>query len=305
MKPERSGAERTTTKPSPIRQGVYLSVDLEDLSHDMVIRVNRKAGAEIRADALWKSYERFEEMRRRYFDGIATTFFTTGVVAAAAPDLVRRIASDGHEIACHYNLHVSFRDDSPEIAARELDIAVSALAAASGKAIEGFRAPMFSLQHCDYAHWEVVAGRFKYDSSLLVDVGNAVSVDEARQTERRFGLKILPVASGRLLGGCIRVKAGGTYLRVMPTRWLSKILENTVNAGQPAIVYVHPYDFELDAPYWVSMKRLIAASTTSGIAWWIRQLQWSRFGNGTARRKLAALLTRFRHQGTLGHASSQ
>ena len=58
-------------------------------------------------DPLWKSYEKIQNLSNNFFNGKKITFFTTGVVARKAPDLLAKISKDGHEIGCHYNFHDS------------------------------------------------------------------------------------------------------------------------------------------------------------------------------------------------------
>ena len=50
------------------------------------------------------------------FSNSKVTFFTTGTVARLAPDLLKQISNDGHEIASHYNYHdLMFKQSNNEI----------------------------------------------------------------------------------------------------------------------------------------------------------------------------------------------
>src|SRR6202012_988447 len=100
--------------------------------------------------------------------GSTATFFILGWVAERYPTLVRRMAEAGHEIACHSNAHQQvfrltpdqFRDDS--LRAKDL------LEQASGVAVEGYRAPSFSIVRESMWGLEVLAKLgFRYDSSIF------------------------------------------------------------------------------------------------------------------------------------------
>ena len=67
-------------------------------------------------------------------------------LAEKCPDIVARIAADGHEIACHYFWHDPCRLDPPELFEANLRRAIDALETASGQKTLGFRAPRFSLR---------------------------------------------------------------------------------------------------------------------------------------------------------------
>ena len=74
-------------------------------------------------------------------------------MAEKCPDIVARIAADGHEIACHYFWHDPCRLDPPDLFEANLRRAIDALEAASGQKTLGFRAPRFSLKPEDQAHF--------------------------------------------------------------------------------------------------------------------------------------------------------
>src|ERR1700678_2657395 len=95
------------------------------------------------------------------------TFFILGWVAARFPDLVREIARRGHEAACHSYWHrpvfkltrEEFRDDTRR--AKDL------IEAAAGAAVDGYRAPSFSVTRDSWWALEILAELgFRYDSSV-------------------------------------------------------------------------------------------------------------------------------------------
>lgn len=87
--------------------------------------------------------------------GVRATFFTTAVFAQAYPGLVRRIVSEGHELASHSFAHGKFQKG---------DYARSkqALEALSGVVVNGYRSPRMAGVDTQ----ELAAAGYQYDSSI-------------------------------------------------------------------------------------------------------------------------------------------
>lgn len=97
--------------------------------------------------------------------GIKGTFFVPGFTAESYPDVVRRIADAGHEIAHHGYLHEPMQGIDAATEASYLDRGLDALHKVAGVRPVGYRAPWWEL------NWQspaLLADRgFLYDSSLL------------------------------------------------------------------------------------------------------------------------------------------
>ncbi|MFE4082586.1 polysaccharide deacetylase [Paenarthrobacter sp. YIM B13468] len=93
------------------------------------------------------------------------TFFIPGFTAESYPEVVRRIADGGHEIAHHGYLHEPMQGIDAATEASYLDRGLEALANVAGVRPVGYRAPWWEL------NWQspaLLADRgFLYDSSLL------------------------------------------------------------------------------------------------------------------------------------------
>lgn len=97
--------------------------------------------------------------------GVRSTFFVPGWVAERHPDLVRRIAAQGHEIGCHGYLHESVRELSADEEEAVLTRAVAPLTALTGAAPAGYRAPRWELSPRTL---DLVAARgFRYSSNFM------------------------------------------------------------------------------------------------------------------------------------------
>ncbi|MDX6431797.1 MAG: cytosine/creatinine deaminase [Streptosporangiaceae bacterium] len=96
---------------------------------------------------------------------LRATFFVPGYSAERYPELVRRIAGAGHEIAHHGYLHEAVRGMSPADEAAMLDRGLEALERVTGLRPTGYRAPMWETT---YATAGLLLDRgFEYDSSLM------------------------------------------------------------------------------------------------------------------------------------------
>jgi cytosine deaminase len=96
---------------------------------------------------------------------LQATFFVPGYTAERYPELVRRIADGGHEIAHHGYLHEAVRGMSPADEAAMLDRGLEALERVTGLRPTGYRAPMWETT---YATAGLLLDRgFAYDSSLM------------------------------------------------------------------------------------------------------------------------------------------
>ena len=146
----------------------WLSIDFEDIAHDFKREFSIPQDGSLREGALRRAYAAIETFCQDHLNGARLTFFTTGIVAEKCPDIVARIAADGHEIACHYFWHDPCRLDPPELFEANLRRAIDALEAASGQKTLGFRAPRFSLRAEDRAHFAALERHLTYDSSLTV-----------------------------------------------------------------------------------------------------------------------------------------
>lgn len=74
-------------------------------------------------------------------EGVKATFFLIGRRAAEAPDLVRRIAAEGHDLGNHTWSHRSLWLCGPHETEREIRRGHEAIAAAAGSAPRFFRPP--------------------------------------------------------------------------------------------------------------------------------------------------------------------
>jgi polysaccharide deacetylase family protein (PEP-CTERM system associated) len=186
--------------------------------------------------------------------GVRATFFVLGWVAERHPDLVRRIAARGHELASHGYAHRLVYDQTPAAFRQDVRRAKQILEDASGCAIGGYRAPSYSITPRSLWALDILIEEgYWYDASIFPirhdRYGIPVSPREPFPIERESGALMEVPGSTVRVGPVNLPVAGGGYFRILPywwTRWgISRL--NDVD-GQAAVFYLHPWEIDADQP---------------------------------------------------------
>lgn len=190
----------------------------------------------------------------------SATFFILGWVAERFPALVQEIAAEGHEIATHGYWHELVYRQTPEEFARDLEESLQAINQVLGDfTVIGYRAPTFSITEKSLWALDILRKQgIKYDSSIFpVSIHDNYGISQAN----RFASKVkedlweFPVSTIKLSKHNLPV-AGGGYFRLFPlnvTRWAI----NRINdEGQPAVIYLHPWEFDPGQPRFTNASRL-------------------------------------------------
>ena len=234
---------------TPVING--LSVDIEDW-----FQVGAFENCIARAD--WDGLERRVEANTdrvmALFDraGAKGTFFTLGWVAERAPALIKRIVAGGHELASHgYDHKRVFLMDADEFAA-DLAKTRAILQDISGVAVTGYRAPSFSIdQRTPWAHAALAQAGYAYSSSVAPvrhdHYGWAASPRFAWKPVDGAPLIELPVTTAEL-GGRRMAAGGGGFFRMLPYRFSAWAVRQVNAAGQPAMLYFHPWEIDPGQP---------------------------------------------------------
>jgi polysaccharide deacetylase family protein (PEP-CTERM system associated) len=187
------------------------------------------------------------------------TFFVLGWVADRHPTLVREIADRGHEIASHGYWHRLVYRQTPGEFREDVSQSREAIErACPGVSVEGYRAPTFSITDASRWAWSILTELgFRYDSSVfptsLHDRYGISSADRFAHTVVP-GLVECPLSVYRRCGVNLPV-AGGGYFRLYPL-WLTRHAIASINAsGQPANVYLHPWEFDPWQPRVPGLRR--------------------------------------------------
>lgn len=187
--------------------------------------------------------------------GVMGTFFILGWVAERYPEVVRGIASRGHEIACHGYGHDLLTRMTPEEIRADLARSRAVLQDLAGVPVKGYRAPNFSITPVLYDLLQ--AEGFEYDSSHFPFAfhdryGTADGVPYRNVAggilkEERTGIYEIPIsmletAVGRIPWG------GGAYFRFIPSRVYNYGVRRILRKSGYFIFYIHSWEFDPEQP---------------------------------------------------------
>jgi polysaccharide deacetylase family protein (PEP-CTERM system associated) len=227
-----------------------LTVDVEDWYHSILA-----------IDPVdWPKYEdRVELATERLLAcladcGARATFFVLGHVAEMHPDLVPKIAAAGHEIACHGYSHRLVYTLTPDEFRADLRRSLEILRSQADCPIRGYRAAYWSItRRCSWALDIIAEEGLDYDSSIYPTATSLYGIPEAPTEPYRLstpeGRQLLEFPPSVLRFPIRNIPfAGGIYLRLLPYLFVRKALQHFTRRGQPALVYIHPPEFDPGKP---------------------------------------------------------
>ncbi len=178
------------------------------------------------------------------------TWFVLGEVADVYPQLVRRIAGEGHELGVHgwhhHKIHQLDQQDYRLSMAR----AKSLLEDLSGNPVRGYRAVAMSISHSTWWAYEVLAELgFAYSSSVFPFRGSRYGLPGAPVGPYVVSTPhhgpVLEIPFSVVTIGPMRLPAlGGGYLRHFPLIYTRYSLSALERRGRRAVVYLHPYELQ-------------------------------------------------------------
>ena len=180
---------------------------------------------------------------------IKGTFFVQGMVAETFPDLIASLAAEGHEVQSHGYSHRPLHAMNARELRDELERGKKTVEDAAGAAVTAFRAQDFSIMASNlWALETVVDLGFDVDSSIFPmrarHYGIADWPLEPHRVVTKAGAGILEIPVAIWTIGSTRVPvAGGGYFRALPRRVIERGIRAMNDAGRPAVVYCHPYEF--------------------------------------------------------------
>lgn len=183
---------------------------------------------------------------------VQATFFVLGWVADRFPHLVQQIAAGGHEIGTHGYWHRLVYEQTAHEFAQDLQDSLEAIWRAVPDAeILGYRAPAFSITNQSLWALDILrAAGLSYDSSIcptgLHDRYGIAGAKRFRHCHAN-GLWEFPMSTLRLGRQNIPV-AGGGYFRLYPLSLTRHAIRRLNHQGQPAVIYLHPWEFDPRQP---------------------------------------------------------
>jgi polysaccharide deacetylase family protein (PEP-CTERM system associated) len=214
------------------------------------------------------------------------TFFTLGWIAERYPDLLRRIADSGHELASHGFSHGRASEQSPAQFLADIRLAKAIIEDIAGTEVRGYRAPSFSIGRSNRWAFDAIAeAGYRYSSSVYPIRHDHYGVPDAPRFAHEVcpGLLEIPVATVRVFDTNWPAGGGG-YFRLLPyalTKWSIRRI-NAVDL-RPAVFYFHPWELDPEQPrvpgpgpktrfrHYVNLHR-----TAPRIARLLRDFRWTR-----------------------------
>ncbi|MDK3019093.1 polysaccharide deacetylase family protein [Pseudodonghicola flavimaris] len=249
------------------RPVTILTVDLEDWFHVLDNEATR-------GEVQWRRFAtRLPEATAALLaqfsrHGVQATFFVLGWVAARYPEVVATVAGEGHEIACHSDMHQLVYEQTPQAFRADLAAAVKHIEAATGIRPTAYRAPGFSITRATPWAFDVLADLgFDTDCSIFPAprahggfAGYGAGGPAMLRTPSGRRLRELPINYARVLGQPL-VYGGGGYFRLVPGavgRWL-------VRRQAYNMTYFHLRDFDSGQPMIPGLSRVRRFKSYVGI----------------------------------------
>lgn len=231
-----------------------MTIDVEDYFHV-------SAFASSIQPAQWDSYAcRVEANTGKLLglfndSGVKATFFVLGWVAERYPSLVRSIAAEGHEIACHGYSHRLVYDQTPAEFRAETDRSKKVLEDLVQTPVLGYRAASYSITTKSLWALDILVELgFGYDSSIFPVRHDRYGIPGGSREPYRLrtpsgkSLIEFPLTTVELARYRLPVSGGG-YFRLFPY-FLTKMALASVNRRErrPFIFYLHPWEVDPDQP---------------------------------------------------------
>ncbi len=177
---------------------------------------------------------------------VHATFFCLGRIAEEMPKIIREIAGNGHEIACHSYEHIRIVSSANKSEFRDkLASAKHRLEDVSGKRVYGFRAPDFSITASSIWALDILKEvGFLYDSSIYpIGCHDVYGIKKINPFINKLsnGLAEFPLSTIGLFGKRFPFGGGG-YFRIYPLFFTQYCISKINKLGHPCMFYIHPYE---------------------------------------------------------------
>lgn len=206
--------------------------------------------------------------------GVRGTCFFLGWVAERNPGMVREAMARGHEVASHGYAHDLIYEMSPKAFLGDVRRAKSVLEDITGKAVDGYRAPGFSVtEEIPWFFEKLVEAGYRYSSSVFPAsrqhgglskfAAAPCVVDTPRGSILEFPIPVATVFGRQM---CF---FGGGYLRLFPYGLIKRMGRQVLAEGRPLVFYIHPREIDpshprLEMPLSRRFKSYVGLDTTVG-----------------------------------------
>jgi peptidoglycan-N-acetylglucosamine deacetylase len=209
---------------------------------------------------------------------LKATFFCLGWVAERNPQLVKRIANSGHELAAHSYLHRKVGTLTEKEFFEDTSRSINILEDITGNKITAFRAPGFSLTDNTKWAFEILHKLgITEDSSLKSGyhfANNSIPNEPFLIQGDNFSIKEFPTRTYSFFGNKI-IYSGSGYFRLFSYQFIKKRFQSS----EYEMSYFHPRDFDSNVHTYHNGHPFL-------------QLRY-RLGTSSSKKKMGQLLTDF------------
>jgi polysaccharide deacetylase family protein (PEP-CTERM system associated) len=221
------------------------------------------------------------------------TFFILGMLARHRPDLVKKIAAEGHEIGLHGQYHINMRKLNRQQAYNDINESKKLVTDIIGGPVYGYRAPYFSIDETNLYVLEVLTELgLMYDSSIFpiklkrYGIANFNKEDALYKLNNGKEIVELPLSVAPFNGKDIPI-AGGGYMRAFPKFFLNRMFRKLDESQKNVMLYMHPYEFDTK---WIDCStNYPEGKNYSSAKTFLINLRWNLFRR-TIRNKIQSLL---------------
>ncbi|MFQ5686364.1 MAG: XrtA system polysaccharide deacetylase [Candidatus Scalindua sp.] len=183
---------------------------------------------------------------------ISATFFVLGWIAERNPEIVRRIAESGHEIASHGYSHVRITQQTPKEFQEDIVKTKNILENICGIQVKGYRAASFSIDSENHwAHAELEQAEYQYSSSIYPVRHDLYGIPDApRFPYKPVGRNLYEIPISTIQWMKHRIPCGGGgYFRLYPYLFSRFMISHVNNKeSMPCIFYFHPWELDVNQP---------------------------------------------------------
>lgn len=241
-----------------------LTIDVEDYFHVAALAQSISTS---QWDSLECRVEKNTDKLLQLFDdqNVNATFFTLGWVAERYPQIVKKIAAAGHEVASHGYSHQLIYNQTQEVFREETHKSKVILEDITQQEIIGYRAASYSITNQSKWALDILCELgFKYDSSIfpvkhdLYGIPGSPRWPYMLETDQKNSIVEFPISTFNIANYKLPI-AGGGYFRLFPY-WFTKLGLGSINReNEPFVFYLHPWEVDPKQPKvrasWFSMFR--------------------------------------------------
>ncbi len=229
-----------------------LSFDVEEYFH---VELAKRAGIEHTKDFPRRIRIGLEFILKTLSErNIKATFFILAKLAKSERTLIKEIANEGHELACHSMHHKMITQMTQNAFLNDTISSKKLIEDIIGKQIIGYRAPTFSIvPKTLWALDELIKANFAYDSSVypvkhdIYGIPDAPTIIHKAITPSGQQIYELPLMT-RQIGKVNIPVGGGGYFRLFPLSLIANAIRKYEKQKQSAVLYFHPWEFDANQP---------------------------------------------------------